>query len=68
MLVLIVGYLVQQTGATLITIVALLALTVPFVLQARWRRPAVIRAGRHRADGYHHPDEGDTADAFPRAG
>jgi len=57
MLALIVGYLVQQTGATLITIVALLALTGPFVLQARWRRPAVMRAERTCADEYFHPDD-----------
>lgn len=56
---LIVGYLVQQTGVTLATIIVLLALTALFVLQARWRRPQVIAAHRDRAHAYHHADEVD---------
>ena len=55
-LALIVGYLVQQTGVTPVTIVVL---TVPFVLQARWRRSKVIGVRRDHAHRYHHPDDVD---------
>jgi amino acid transporter len=56
---LIIGYMVQQSGVTLIVIGALVALTVPFVLQASLRRSAVISVRRGRAYGYHHPDDAE---------
>lgn len=59
MLVLIVGFLVQQNGSTLITIVALLVLTVPFVWQAYARRIPLVRAGRDVAHTYEHPPESE---------
>lgn len=57
MLALIGGYLVQQTGATLVTIVILFALTVPFVLQVYLRRVDALAATRELADDYAHPED-----------
>lgn len=57
MLVLIVGYLVQQTGTTLITIVVLFALTAPFVLQVYLRKVDALRATRELAEDYAHPQD-----------
>lgn len=55
MLALIVGYLAQQTGATLVTIVVLVALTVPFMGQVLLRRVDTLQAARELAEDYSHP-------------
>ncbi|MDE3097259.1 MAG: APC family permease [Chloroflexota bacterium] len=57
MLVLIGGYLVQQTGTTLLTLVILFALTAPFVLQVYLRKVDVLKATRELADDYAHPED-----------
>nr|MBF6592171.1 APC family permease [Ktedonobacterales bacterium] len=57
MMVLIVGFLAQATGATRITLVVLLLLTVPFVIQARLRRAGIIRLMRERAHTYAHVED-----------
>ncbi|MHB8575486.1 MAG: APC family permease [Dehalococcoidia bacterium] len=57
MVTLIIGYLVQQTGPTLITIVVLLVLTAPFVLQVRLRKVDALNATRELAADYAHPED-----------
>lgn len=57
MLVLIVGYLVQQSGSTLLTIVILAALTVPFVAQVYLRKVDTLASTRELADDYAHPED-----------
>ena len=59
MAVLIVGYLAQQTGTTLLVIVVLLALTALFVLQVYLRNVDVLQATRELAADYAHPDDDD---------
>lgn len=57
MLVLIVGYLVQQSGPTLITILVLFALTLPFVAQVYLRKVDTLKATRELAEDYAHPED-----------
>ncbi len=59
MTVLIVGYLAQQTGTTLIVIVVLLALTALFVLQVYVRKVDALQATRELAADYAHPEDDD---------
>lgn len=59
MLVLIVGFLVQSSGATRLTIIVLLLLTVPFLLQARLRRRGATPIQPTQAGAYGHTEDAE---------
>ena len=55
MLVLMIGYIRQQSGTTLEVIGGLLVLTLAFLAQARWRGAAAMVSVRESAAAYDHP-------------